>query len=118
MDWFRVYNFRRNSFSKASQKVSLHSKVSKGYSPWSRHQDNVHILYDLLHQSSNYILHAVKPSSAAEIHIQMNTRTKAFCADDATFSNDPNTQPVSSRWLIGHFAKTQYKANRFRRSWV
>lgn len=27
-----------------------------------------------------------------EIHIQMNTRTKAFCADDATFSNDPNTQ--------------------------
>lgn len=27
-----------------------------------------------------------------EIHIQLNTRTKAFCADEAKFSNDPNTQ--------------------------
>ncbi|MEO5582479.1 MAG: Asp-tRNA(Asn)/Glu-tRNA(Gln) amidotransferase subunit GatB, partial [Saprospiraceae bacterium] len=27
-----------------------------------------------------------------EIHIQLNTLTKAFCADEAKFSNDPNTQ--------------------------
>lgn len=27
-----------------------------------------------------------------EIHIQLNTLTKAFCSDSAKFSNDPNTQ--------------------------
>lgn len=27
-----------------------------------------------------------------EIHIQLSTATKAFCADDARFSNEPNTQ--------------------------
>ncbi|MEP7320920.1 MAG: Asp-tRNA(Asn)/Glu-tRNA(Gln) amidotransferase subunit GatB [Saprospiraceae bacterium] len=27
-----------------------------------------------------------------EIHIQLNTLTKAFCSDEAKFSNDPNTQ--------------------------
>ena len=27
-----------------------------------------------------------------EIHIQLSTATKAFCADDARFSTEPNTQ--------------------------
>lgn len=57
-----------------------------------RHQDNVHILYDLCTNQVITFYMQWETVIGLEIHIQMNTRTKAFCADDATFSNDPNTQ--------------------------